>query len=109
MMRSILLVLFSLALLFSCTSEKEVGPPADEETMLFLLRDMIIAEAYLSLLKQGKRDSMKSELKLALKNEYDSTEVNWDEIEKYLEQNQEKSLELHDQVRTEIKKLEIYF
>jgi len=96
-------------MLFSCESKEEVAPPADEETMLFLLRDMIIAEAYLSLLKQDKRDSMRSELRLALKNEYDSTQVNWDELENYLEQNQEKSLELHDQVRTEIKKLEIYF
>ncbi|NBB88477.1 MAG: hypothetical protein GVX96_01640 [Bacteroidetes bacterium] len=52
---------------------------------------------------------MKSELRLALKNEYDSTQVNWDQLENYLEQNQKKSLELHDQVRTEIKKLEIYF
>ena len=104
-----MVVLLLLSIIFSCEKKEKIVPPADEETMLFVIRDMIITEAYLSLLKEEERDSVKSELNLALKREYDSTEVNWDEIKNYLEQNPDKSLELHDKVRSEIKNLEINF
>lgn len=99
------LVMAFLVLIFSCKEEVK-DPPADRETMLFILRDMVLIEASVSLLKQDERDSVKTELKKELFSSYGWSESQLEELKTYLSENPEMSLELHDEVRTEIKRLE---
>jgi len=97
--------LFCLLIVFSCRKEP-IGPPAEKETMLFVLRDMMLIESYISLLKEEDRDSVKTELSKDLLSNYGWNESQLKDFKMYLSNNPEVSLEMHDEVRTEIKKLE---
>ncbi|NBB88902.1 MAG: hypothetical protein GVX96_03820 [Bacteroidetes bacterium] len=94
-----------LFMLFGC-AEEENEPPTDEKTMLFVLRDMMLIESRVSLLKDEVRDSVKSELNVVLLQQYNWTEEDLEAFETYLSQHPELSVKLHDQVRSELKKLE---
>ncbi len=98
-------VLFCLFAFFSCR-EEPVKPPAEKETMLYILRDMMLIESYISILKEADRDSVKTELSKDLLSNYDWNESQLEDFKMYLSKNPEVSLEMHDEVRTEIKKLE---
>jgi len=74
--------------------------------MLFVLRDMMLIESYISLLKEEDRDSVKTELSKDLLSNYGWNESQLKDFKMYLSNNPEVSLEMHDEVRTEIKKLE---
>lgn len=100
-----ILIVSSLLTLFSC-EEKVSEPPAEKEIMLYILRDMVLIESHISLLKEADRDSVKTELSGELLSTYDWNANQLDEFKTYLSENPEVSLELHDEVRSELKKLE---
>lgn len=97
-----------LALLFFALAckEQKISAPSDRETMVMVLRDMMIIESQVSMQKEEVRDSVKMELQSALKAEYNWTESDLDQFAAYLSQHPEESLELHDEVRLEVKELE---
>ncbi len=96
-----IILLFGLA----CEDQK-VSAPADRETMVLVLRDMMIIESQLSMEKEEARDSVKRVLQSELKAEYSWTERDLERFEVYLSKYPEESLELHDEVRLALKGLE---
>lgn len=104
-MKHYILIVASLLTLFSC-KEKVSEPPDERETMLYILRDMVLIESHISLLKEADRDSVKARLSEELLSTYDWNSTQLEDFKTYLSENPEVSLELHDEVRSELKKLE---
>ncbi len=100
-----ILIIISFFVVFAC--EKEViEPPATRDNMLFVLRDMILIESQISLLKDEVKDSVKLELKNQLLEQYNWDDAQLETFKAYLANHPDISLELHDEVRSELKQLE---